>query len=179
MWNIKKIVKKGDYLYAVVKEHPKANKLGYVFAHRVIMENHLGRLLKDNEVVHHIDHNKHNNDISNLRLMDYREHVRLHSSERGMEMCVFKCPVCSKEFEMPWNKSKLVRQKSTGQCCSRKCGCYLGRLRQLGKVTHELEIAISENIVRRYKKYPNDNSEETKTMGSVETIRNQAEMPKK
>ena len=26
MWNIKKIIKKGDYLYALVPEHPKCTK---------------------------------------------------------------------------------------------------------------------------------------------------------
>ena len=43
MWNIKKIVSKGDYLYALVPEHPKATKNGYVLLHRIVMENHLGR----------------------------------------------------------------------------------------------------------------------------------------
>ena len=49
MWNIKKIISKGDYDYALVPEHPKATKNGYVLLHRVIMENHLGRLLNDDE----------------------------------------------------------------------------------------------------------------------------------
>ena len=58
MWNIEKIVKKGDYLYAVVKEHPKATKHGYVLLHRVVMENHLNRLLNEDEVVHHRNKDK-------------------------------------------------------------------------------------------------------------------------
>ena len=36
------------------------------------MENHLGRLLNSDEVVHHKDHNKFNNDISNLEVMTSR-----------------------------------------------------------------------------------------------------------
>ena len=69
-WKIEKIVKKGDYLYAVVPDHPNATKHGYVLEHRVVMENYLGRLLTKGEVVHHLDGNKHNNQIENLELLD-------------------------------------------------------------------------------------------------------------
>lgn len=55
MWDIVGIVSKGDYDYAIVPDHPKAIKYGYVLLHRVIMENHIGRLLTDLEVVHHMD----------------------------------------------------------------------------------------------------------------------------
>jgi len=57
-WKIEKIVSKGDYNYAVVKNHPNATKYGYVLHHRIVMENHLGRLLNSNEVVHHINGQK-------------------------------------------------------------------------------------------------------------------------
>lgn len=87
MWNIEKIVSKGDYDYAVVKGHPNATENSYVLHHRIVMENHLNRLLNSNEVVHH----------------------------------------------------KIQLQ---------------GR-------THEVEKAISENIVREYKVYSHDNPEET------------------
>lgn len=49
--------------------------------HVVLMEQHIGRKLNGDEVVHHIDHNRHNNDISNLRLMTRAEHTRLHRLE--------------------------------------------------------------------------------------------------
>jgi len=51
VWKVEKIVKKGAYLYALVPEHPYATKNGYVLEHRVVMENHLNRLLNPDEVV--------------------------------------------------------------------------------------------------------------------------------
>lgn len=46
--------------------------------HQVIMEKHIGRPLRKNEVVHHIDGNKRNNDISNLLLTTRSEHAKIH-----------------------------------------------------------------------------------------------------
>jgi hypothetical protein len=47
---------------------------------RYIMEKHLGRKLKSCELVHHIDCNTSNNDISNLLLTDRAGHKKIHSS---------------------------------------------------------------------------------------------------
>lgn len=55
---------------------------GRKFQHRIIMERRLGRELRDDEVIHHIDHDKTNNDISNLVVMTRSEHTRLHTIER-------------------------------------------------------------------------------------------------
>lgn len=46
--------------------------------HRVVAERMLGRALQPGEIVHHIDHNKRNNDPSNLQVMTQSEHARLH-----------------------------------------------------------------------------------------------------
>ena len=42
----------------------------HTFEHRMLMERRLGRQLTRNEVVHHINHNKLDNRIENLELMD-------------------------------------------------------------------------------------------------------------
>lgn len=50
--------------------------------HRVVMERVLGRLLRRNEVVHHKDENGLNNDPSNLQVMTFTEHRRIHGGPR-------------------------------------------------------------------------------------------------
>lgn len=51
MWKIQKVISKGDYNYVKVPEHPNATVNGYVLEHRIVVENHLNRLLNPSEVV--------------------------------------------------------------------------------------------------------------------------------
>ncbi len=54
-----------------------------MYEHRNVMEQHLGRKLESEEVVHHIDGNQQNNNIPNLQLMTQSDHMILHRQERG------------------------------------------------------------------------------------------------
>jgi len=58
-----------------MKDHDKT----YVAIHVVIMENHLGRILRKDEEVHHKDENPKNNALSNLELVTKAEHQREHA----------------------------------------------------------------------------------------------------
>ena len=53
--------------------------------HRAVMEKHLGRKLNKDEIVHHIDGNKFNNDLSNLMLLSNSEHAKLHNAKRNKD----------------------------------------------------------------------------------------------
>ncbi len=178
MWKIEKIVSKGDYLYAVVKGHPNATKNNYVLYHRIVVENALGRLLDSDEVVHHINGNKKDNILENLQVLTSSEHARLHGLEKFRDFCQLKCPWCSAIFERPRNKTFLCSSRNKYTCCSKSCRGSLSRKIQLHGLTAEVEVAISENIVLEYRRCSSDNSEETATTGSVETIRNQPETAK-
>ena len=46
--------------------------------HRLVMEEHIGRSLSTFEIVHHIDNNKYNNRIDNLKIISREEHTSLH-----------------------------------------------------------------------------------------------------
>lgn len=49
--------------------------------HRKIMEDYLKRKLLFNEIVHHIDGNKLNNDIDNLKVVSRGEHMNIHRKD--------------------------------------------------------------------------------------------------
>ncbi|OJD66230.1 hypothetical protein BAU26_10125 [Bacillus sp. N35-10-4] len=75
------------YVLVYHPEHPNCDQDGYVMEHRYIMSLHLGRPLEDWEVVHHKDHNKQNNEISNLEVMSLADHTRLHNEEKEIIRC--------------------------------------------------------------------------------------------
>lgn len=52
--------------------------------HRLVMEEKLGRPLRKDEIVHHIDHNRKNYDSSNLVILSPKEHQRLHFFEQQL-----------------------------------------------------------------------------------------------
>lgn len=64
-------------VYAPDYRYPRYMK-GYMREHIMVMETHLGRRLYDDEVILHLDGNKTNNDLSNLRLMTRAEIVKLN-----------------------------------------------------------------------------------------------------
>ena len=144
MWNIEKIVKKGDYRYAVVKDHPKANKYGYVLFHRITVENHLNRVLFDNEVVHHINHNKLDNRIENLQGMLISEHTRLHKST-GRTTVNLKCPWCGILFSREKRQTHLIK-KNKYTCCSNKCSGKLSNSIRYNGNTDAITLALAQNI---------------------------------
>ena len=128
MFEIKKVIHKGDYLYALVPDHPYATKNGYVLLHRVIMENHLGRLLSKSEIVHHKDKNKKNNSIENLEVLTQSEHAKLHREEHPVKLTEFVCPECGKTFFKRFNPSWEYRKY--GPFCSRHCsGVFTTRIK--------------------------------------------------
>ena len=74
-----------NYYYVMKPEHPRANNKGYVPEHVIVMENYIGRLLSDNETVHHKNSNSLMNDISNLELMTIHDHLSYHAKQKHLK----------------------------------------------------------------------------------------------
>ena len=92
MWNSNKqkeehtpftLITHNGYIMDLFKSHPNADSKGYVRRHRLVMERKIDRYLRDDEIVHHIDLDKKNNHIDNLKIMTKSTHMKLHSKLRA------------------------------------------------------------------------------------------------
>lgn len=116
------IINNGEYYRAKAPDHPHANKHGYVLAHRLVMEEKLGRLLKENELVHHLDGNTKNNNPDNLVVVSTIEHMKLHGMYHNKTMVKMVCAYCGGEFERELrNVSTKIKNGQTNFFCSRVC----------------------------------------------------------
>ena len=75
--------------------HPMAQKSGYMMEHRLIMAEHLGRMLDPSEVVHHKNEVKTDNRIENLELLGKIDHDRLPKPAPKP----FDCPHCGGKIQ--------------------------------------------------------------------------------
>lgn len=87
---------RNGYVQIWLPDHPMATADGYVAEHRLVMANHLGRMLLKTEHVHHIDGDKRNNYVENLKIIPLAEHVQQHWDERRTSCKYCSAETCSK-----------------------------------------------------------------------------------
>jgi hypothetical protein len=114
MWKGGRRINHNGYVEVRIPNHHRARGNGYVFEHILVAEEKLGRKLKVNEQVHHLNKNRQDNRPENLSILDIAEHTRHHAPERRRGK-ILNCVVCGKEFYR--KASHLNRAK----CCSQKC----------------------------------------------------------
>ena len=71
----KQIAGKG-YVRVYFPNHSKSYR-NKVYEHRLVIENYLGRELKNGEEIHHVNGNKTDNRLSNLIVISRSEHMKL------------------------------------------------------------------------------------------------------
>lgn len=83
-WQGGRIVNAQGYVLVKAHDHPKANAANgyYVREHVLVAEAELGRYLTDDEVVHHVDHDRQHNAWSNLLVLTKAEHDQHHADDR-------------------------------------------------------------------------------------------------
>lgn len=117
------------YVYVKQKGHPRSNKDGYVYEHILVAEAMIGRFLADEEIVHHKDGDKRNNEPNNLMIFHTNaDHSAFHFgnpckqledgtwiSEKKRDVSKFNhvCAICGKEFFSRFEKAKYCDQV----CC--------------------------------------------------------------
>jgi len=81
-WNGGRSKDMAGYVRVYVPDHPRRDNNNYVLEHRLVMEQHVGRVLVRSEVVHHINGIKDDNRLENLVLMTHSQHSTDHGKER-------------------------------------------------------------------------------------------------
>jgi len=78
--NFKKKVYRSGYPVTFLPDHPRANHLGYVYDHVLVISEKLGYIPSNKTPIHHIDIDKENCNAENLYLtQNHLEHRKIHS----------------------------------------------------------------------------------------------------
>lgn len=141
-------MRSGDYILVIAPE----NFIGTKYRNRYCYEHHLnywkeyGVVPNKDEIIHHIDGDKHNNFPENLSLKLRSSHSTEHGLSIGRTMVELCCPSCGKIFIREKRQTYLNKNKSTYSCCSLICS---------GKFANfQTKEKIDKIFIREFKKYP-------------------------
>lgn len=135
-------MKNGDYILVIAPEWFKGKRYRgrYCYEHHLVWERETGLPVPEGCIIHHKDHDKHNNVIENLQLMPTGDHARLH--KRPKKKALLRCPNCGEQFvrdarNLPFRNLVF---------CSRHCvGKYFGKGRpEESKIAKDKEGNIIE-----------------------------------
>lgn len=160
----------GQYEYRIVPGHPRANTDNAVYLHVLIAEEKLGRYLLPQEVVHHIDENKTNNNPDNLMVFYTKaDHTSFHQHDCNMDTVELlpcgswisksiatRCPICGNPkshqaktcrdcYEPTNNYSKKISNKPTKEELFNILQQVQGNFTEVGR-----QYGVTDNAVRKW-----------------------------
>ena len=140
-------MKCGKYILVKAPENYPGRKYRekYCYEHHLIWWKKYGRLPEKGKCLHHKDENTHNNIISNLEEINWKEHCGLHTRNRGRELVKLKCPECGNIFIKGKNHTHLQNINKATFCCRICSGKFKFRSKS------DKEIRISENVVKEFR----------------------------
>lgn len=104
-------MKNGDYI--LIKAPPdypgRLYRTGYAYEHHIVYWQHYGVVPSKQEIIHHVNHIKIDNDINNLQLLTKAAHSVIHNTKRVTSICAW----CGKHRQMQPSRVRVH--------CSRSC----------------------------------------------------------
>lgn len=141
-------MKSGEYILVKAPENfPGTLYRGkYCYEHVLVYWQTYGIIPKDNEIIHHKDENKYNNDPDNLELLTTDKHSALHDFETGRRVAKIRCPECGNIFFRNRNQTFLVKSSIHASFCCRSCGAkFYGN--KISRTPEEQQHLIDTSVI--------------------------------
>ena len=143
-------MKNGNYILVIAPDNSPGKKYRgrYCSEHVLVYWQHFGILPNNDEIIHHKDGNKRNNNINNLELMKRSEHAKMHQLSKGEAYIKMQCPFCGNEFIRSKSNSYFYKDNRSSMCCSRRCARLFSMIPQ-----EEKKLRIEKSCITEFRVY--------------------------
>jgi len=152
-----RMVNSSGYWMVLRRGHPMARKSGYVLEHRLMMAESIGRMLTKEEVVDHINGDRTDNRIENLRILTASVHSKIGFraygySEEVKRAMAEKRQAYRKRIKCAYCKKEILKKSAVAKYCGSLCrnralrppkGKRQSACRQCGK---RMEITTAQKL---------------------------------